>query len=111
MQSGKSFKGLCTEGVGRFEEGERDNGQREVTRRMEETDHSSNPTRCLEGKRKKKNSPIYGLKESGVPWGKSSQLAERRMGGERALPRAGCESHDMVETFGGWGAGCGRLVG
>lgn len=53
---------------------------------MEETDHSSNPTRCLEEKRKKKNSPIYGLKESGVPWGKSSQLAERRMG-ERGLCR------------------------
>lgn len=27
------------------------------------------------------------------------------------LLRAGCESQDMAETFGGLGAGCVRLVG
>lgn len=40
-----------------------------------------------------------------------SQLAERRMGRERVLLRAGCESQDMVETFGRLGAECVRLVG
>lgn len=58
LQLGKSFKGLCTEGVGGFEEGERDNGQREATRRIEETSLSSNPTRCLEEKTERKRCPL-----------------------------------------------------